>query len=218
MAAIIRGKVVDFIARNLREPKGIGGIFIREILKKRNHALENEVVLHLNIKPNHRVLEVGFGPGIGISAALKRVEHGFGRVYGVDISEQMVNYVKKAHEFRVAMEKQKLEIHLASVMDLPFPDNFFDCVFHTNCYYFWPDLEKGIAELRRVIKPGGLMATGLVYDRLKDLSHNGFMKYGSHWCPESYMDKLKEAGFTGVTMETFTKSSGFSYQVIFALN
>ena len=29
MAAIIRGKVVDFIARNLREPKGIGGIFIR---------------------------------------------------------------------------------------------------------------------------------------------------------------------------------------------
>ena len=52
--------------------------------------MENEVVLHLNIKPNHRVLEVGFGPGIGISAALKRVEHGFGRVYGVDISEQMV--------------------------------------------------------------------------------------------------------------------------------
>ena len=122
-----------------------------------------------------------------------------------------MNYVKKANEFRAAMGKQKLEIHLASVMDLPFPDNFFDCVFHTNCYYFWPDLEKGIAELRRVIKPGGLMATGLVYDRLKDLSHNGFMKYGSHWCPESYMDKLKEAGFTGVTMETFiTKSSGFS--------
>ena len=53
--------------------------------------MENEVVLHLNIKPNHRVLEVGFGPGIGIlSAALKRVEHVFGRVYGVDISEQMV--------------------------------------------------------------------------------------------------------------------------------
>jgi len=62
----------------------------QETLKKRNHALENEVVLHLNIKPNHRVLEVGFGPGIGISAALKRVEHGSGRVYGVDISEQMV--------------------------------------------------------------------------------------------------------------------------------
>ena len=68
----------------------------QEILKKRNHALENEVVLHLfNIKPNHRVLEVGFGPGIGISAALKRVEHGFGRVYGVDISEQMVSLSSK---------------------------------------------------------------------------------------------------------------------------
>ena len=48
------------------------------------------MVEHLNIQPNYKVLEVGFGTGIGIKAALKKVENGHGRVYGVDISEQMV--------------------------------------------------------------------------------------------------------------------------------
>ena len=52
--------------------------------------MENEVVEHLKIKPDHKVLEVGFGTGFGISAALKKVEHGNGKVYGIDISEQMV--------------------------------------------------------------------------------------------------------------------------------
>ena len=52
--------------------------------------MENEVVEHLDIQPNHQVLEVGFGPGAGLEAALKKVELGSGKVHGVDISEQMV--------------------------------------------------------------------------------------------------------------------------------
>ena len=52
--------------------------------------MENAVVKHLDVQPYHKVLEVGFGPGAGLSAALKKVEHGNGKVYGIDISEQMV--------------------------------------------------------------------------------------------------------------------------------
>ena len=40
--------------------------------------------------------------------------------------------------------------------------------FHTNCYYFWPDLEQGIAELKRVMEPGALMITGVMYEKLKE--------------------------------------------------
>ena len=60
------------------------------ILEKANTYLENKVVEHLDIQPDHQVLEVGFGPGAGLEAALKKVEHGSGIVHGVDISEQMV--------------------------------------------------------------------------------------------------------------------------------
>ena len=61
------------------------------ILGKGNASLENETVKHLNIKPDHKVLEIGFGPGIGLNAALEKVEHSSGKVYGIDISEQIVS-------------------------------------------------------------------------------------------------------------------------------
>ena len=57
------------------------------ILGKGNASLENETVKHLNIQPDHKVL--GFGAGIGLNAALKKVEHSSGKVYGIDISEQI---------------------------------------------------------------------------------------------------------------------------------
>ena len=119
-------------------------------------------------------------------------------------------------QFKSSMDKQKLEIHLGSVMELPYSDNLFDRVFHTNCYYFWPNLDEGISELKRVMKPSGLMITGLMHERLKEASDKGFMKYGPHWRPEAYIEKLKDGGFMHVTMETVTKPSGLSYQLIFA--
>jgi len=214
MANVIRGKVVDLIARNLREPKGIGGHFIRVMLEEGNKQLEFEVVKHLDIQPDHHVLEVGFGPGVGLSAALKKVEHGSGKVHGIDISEQMVNHVKK--QFKSAMERQKIAIHLGCVTKLPYEDNLFNSVFHTNCYYFWPSLDQGIFELKRVMKPGGLMLTGFIGERLKIFGSQGFLKYGPYWNPELYIQKLIEGGFVNITMETVTKASGHSYQVIFA--
>ena len=119
-------------------------------------------------------------------------------------------------DFKQAVERQRLEIHLGSVMDLPFQDNFFDSVFHTNCYYFWPDIEQGIAELKRVMKPGALMITGVMYEKLKEAVDKGFMRYGPHWRPAKYMEKLEEGGFTNVTMETVKKASGPSYDIILA--
>ena len=64
--------------------------------------------------------------------------------------------------------------------------------FHTNCYYFWPDLEQGIAELKRVMEPGALMITGVMYEKLKEAADKGLMKYGPHWRPAKYMEKLEE--------------------------
>lgn len=58
-------------------------------------------------------------------------------------------------------------------MELPYSDNFFERVFHVNCYYFWPDLDQGISELGRVMKTDGLMVSTFVRDKLNDFSKNG---------------------------------------------
>ena len=47
-------------------------------------------VKHLGVQPDDKVLEVGFGPGVGLEVALRKVEDGSGKVYGLEISQQMV--------------------------------------------------------------------------------------------------------------------------------
>ena len=56
-----------------------------------NAFLEAKAVVNLDIHPDDNVLEVGFGPGVGLPIALKKVEQGSGKVYGIDISEQVVS-------------------------------------------------------------------------------------------------------------------------------
>lgn len=48
----------------------------------------------------------------------------------------------------------KVTLHHCDVAAMPLADSTVDKVFHCNCYYFWPDLRKGAAEIRRVMKPG----------------------------------------------------------------
>lgn len=50
----------------------------------------------------------------------------------------------------------KLSLHLCDIKAMPLEDNTVDKVFHSNCYYFWPDLRKASAEIYRVMKPGML--------------------------------------------------------------
>lgn len=101
-------------------------------------------------------------------------------------------------------------------MELPFSDNSFDRVFHVNCYYFWPDLDKGISELRRVMKTEGLMVTTLAQDRVNVFADKGLLKYGPHWPPDVYIAKLSEGGFINVSMESVKTKSGVAFQVIYA--
>lgn len=48
----------------------------------------------------------------------------------------------------------KVTLHHCDVAAMPVADSTVDKVFHCNCYYFWPDLRKGAAEICRVMKPG----------------------------------------------------------------
>lgn len=48
----------------------------------------------------------------------------------------------------------------ADACALPFRDNYADVVISRGSFQFWPDLQKGLAEVRRVLKPGGVAYIG----------------------------------------------------------
>jgi SAM-dependent methyltransferase len=89
-----------------------------------------------------RVLEVGPGPG-ELSA---RIQEELGAdVVAVDISPRMVELARE----------RGVEALVGDVQELPFPDGTFDCAVAAWMLYHVPDVERGIAELARVLRPGG---------------------------------------------------------------
>ncbi len=123
-------------------------------LMARSEADDRWVVELLDVQPNDRVLEVGFGPGVAIALIAERATSGF--VAGVDPSEVMVRQATRRD--RAAVREGRVELRPGTVSDLPYPDGHFTkaCAIHS--LYFWPSLEDGLRELHRVLAPGGLLA------------------------------------------------------------
>ena len=94
-----------------------------------------------------RVLEVGCG--WGEFAARVRDELG-SVVVATDLSPRMVEL----------SAERGLDARVADVQKLPFEDGQFDCVVANWMLYHVPDLDRGLAEIARVLRPGGRLVAG----------------------------------------------------------
>lgn len=88
------------------------------------------------------VLEVGCGPGL----ILETVAEMSASAAGVDLSPGMVQQAKA----------KGLDVREASATELPFPDDSFDVVYAFKSLPHVPDINLAIAEVHRVLRPGGI--------------------------------------------------------------
>ncbi|MBX2999993.1 MAG: methyltransferase domain-containing protein [Caldilineaceae bacterium] len=106
----------------------------------------------MRVQPGHRVLDVGCGPGIDTCGLAQRVGP-TGQVVGVDRDEQtLADADQRAQEKGVA---GWVEHRLADAEALPFADNTFDGCRAERVFMHQPHPEKVLAEMVRVLKPGG---------------------------------------------------------------
>jgi SAM-dependent methyltransferase len=98
-----------------------------------------------------RVLEVGCGPG-HLSG---RLAHRGLVVTGIDLDPAMVTRARAnaARATHGAGDRPSFEV--ADVAALPFPDGSFDLVVSTLSLHHWADKQAGLAEIARVLRPGG---------------------------------------------------------------
>ena len=103
------------------------------------------------------MLEVGCGTG----EAAERIADELGAtVVALDISSRMVELTKA----------RGVDARVGDVQELPFADCEFDCAVANWVLYHVPDLDRGIAELARVLRPGGrLVATTVGEDNLREV-------------------------------------------------
>lgn len=190
----------------------VGGWLVSRLFISRNRVLEENAVKLCDIQPGDTVLEIGHGPGLGLQSAVQLLTEPAGHLIGVDYSEYMHSKARELLSEHVT--NGKVALHNCDVAAMPLADSYVDKVFHCNCYYFWPDLKKGAAEIHRVMKPGALMVTTL---RLANVSYMASKQVmpKDNWRPEAYMAALKDCGFIDVRMEDIHMDN-VTFQAIYA--
>jgi ubiquinone/menaquinone biosynthesis C-methylase UbiE len=107
----------------------------------------NAVLAGLQLQGHERVLDVPCGTGELPQRLLQRWPNL--DLIGVDISPGMLA------QAREKVDNEQVTLVEASVSELPFSDNEFDCVICANSFHYFPEPEKAILEMRRVLNPNG---------------------------------------------------------------
>lgn len=105
-----------------------------------------------------RALEVGCGPG-HLSILLAR-QHGLD-VTGLDLDPAMIERARANADRRGNGNDRRPSFLVGDVASLAFPDGSFDLVVSTLSMHHWADPPAGLAEIGRVLRPGG---RALVWD------------------------------------------------------
>jgi ubiquinone/menaquinone biosynthesis C-methylase UbiE len=109
----------------------------------------------LHVSPGERVLEVGCGT---CRDTIHLINRG-ALVYASDLNQEMILMGRDRLQ-TAGIETSQLRLFLADAMRLPFPDGFFDSAFHFGGLNLFPDVAAALAEIARVVKPGGRVVVG----------------------------------------------------------
>ena len=124
----------------------------QKLLVRRNATVSAGHLLPL-LSPGHRVLDIGCGPGtisMGLASAVAP-----GVLHGVDIEASQIEMARAAAQ---AAGHDNAFFHIGDVTDLPFENDSFDVVHCHAVLMHVPNTQAVLAEVRRVVKPGGIVS------------------------------------------------------------
>ncbi|MDO4275391.1 MAG: class I SAM-dependent methyltransferase [Eubacteriales bacterium] len=142
--------------------------------------------------PAEKILDLGCGNG-NVIALLK--ERKKARYYGVDISEEMVKEAQKRLGETAA-------VMVGDAENLPFDNDFFDLIICNASFHHYPDHQKAVEEMKRVLRPGGTIILGdpTVPGKILVRILNFIIKYSNSgdakiWCKKEITRLFQNNGF-----------------------
>ena len=124
-----------------------------DLIMQAMKPIGDALIYHLDVKGTEKVLDVASGtgePGLTLSGMLPR-----GEVIGTDLSENMVSIANHNSAERNILNYRSQSSDAAN---LPFDDETFDHVICRFGIMFFPEIQKGLNEMSRVLKRGGKIA------------------------------------------------------------
>lgn len=119
----------------------------RAMPEERHRAMIGALVREAGINENSRVLEVGIGTG---RIALSVAEY-VRRLFGVDLSVEMMNVLRRKR----AGTEVAIDLARADALHLPFASGLFDVVYAVHVYHLVANWDSALLDAQRVLKPGG---------------------------------------------------------------
>ena len=192
--------LAKLLAQQLGHPSNITGKWVLAPLwNRRNRALNDVALAKLDLRPDDRVLEVGFGGGYLLGRIAAVVTEG--SIAGVDVSEAMVAYSRKHCQSLV--KTGRLDLRCTPAETLPFQPAQFDKACTVNSIFYWNDVSRAISELWRVLKVHGVLV--ICFTRREDLQTKGFVQHGlALYDADNVRAMLASTGFRDITADRFS--------------
>jgi ubiquinone/menaquinone biosynthesis C-methylase UbiE len=142
------------IGHQFRHPTGRFGRVMGRVMTVINRRPNKFAIDALKIAPADVVLELGCGPGAAIKTMAALANRG--KVHGID--QSLVMLAQAAERNKDAIAAGRVSLHQCSFDHLPLPDASVDKILAVNVIYFWTDMQAVLTELRRVLRPGGVIS------------------------------------------------------------
>jgi ubiquinone/menaquinone biosynthesis C-methylase UbiE len=145
--------VTAYVVAERRRPKPMSPTWSFTLEGKARVKRASATIDDIGVQTGLEVLEIGCGPGVILEAAARRTTPG--ALHAVDVQPEMVTRASKRLADRGLGD---VDIRRANAAALPHPDNSFELVYMVTVIGEFPDPAAVLAEVRRVLKPGGVFA------------------------------------------------------------
>lgn len=184
-----------FIDRTARKPEGEWAV--KSYKNPRGHFRSFRIIMELlDLKPEDSYCEIGCGGGVLLKMALEKA----GRGAAMDHSDDMLRLAIDNNNESVLAGR--LHIIKGDAGDLPWPSDSFTACGCANMFFFIEEPEAVLAEICRVLKPGGRFAMATM-----GKSIIGKLTFGLLYGLRTYSDTkmtcmLSNAGFNKIRVKT----------------
>jgi ubiquinone/menaquinone biosynthesis C-methylase UbiE len=118
----------------------------------------DKIISRSGIKKGMKILEVGCGSG-AFTTFVARAVGDKGEVFALDIQPEMLKQIENKLKLPENRDIKNIQLIEGDALNIPLEDNSFDLVYTITVFQEIPDKNKALKEMKRVLKPKGILAT-----------------------------------------------------------